>query len=70
MLSFVSKAVSDHDSDPFYSWFESLISPLVNAKLFQIRLLKHEKKKGGGGLDCDPPRKPDSEDLWMQSSFV
>ena len=26
------------------SWFESLILPFVNAKLFQIRLLKREKK--------------------------
>ena len=48
------------------SWFESLILPLVNAKLFQIRLLKAKKK---GVLDHDPPSKPDSEDLWMQSSF-
>ena len=45
------------------SWFESLILPLVNAKLFQIRLLICKK------LDCDLPRKPDSEDLWMQSTF-
>ena len=29
----------------------------VNAKLFQIRLLKREKR---GVLDRDPPRKPDS----------
>ena len=27
------------------SWFESLILPFVNAKLFQIRLLKHAKKR-------------------------
>ena len=38
------------------SWFESLILPFVNAKLFQIRLLKCEKN---GVLDRDPPRKPD-----------
>ena len=38
------------------SWFESLILPFVNAKLFQIRRLKRKKK---GVLDRDPPRKPD-----------
>ena len=37
--------------------FEGLILPFVNAKLFQIRLLKHEE---GGVLDRDPPLKPDS----------
>ena len=41
---------------------ESLIIPYVNAKLFQIRLLKCV-------LDRDSRRKPDSEDMWMQSSF-
>ena len=50
----VPKAVSERDSDP--SWFESLILPFVNAKLFQIRLLKRKTK---GVLDRDPPRKPD-----------
>ena len=48
------------------SWFESLILPFVNAKLFQIRLLKREKNSV---LDRDPPRKPDSDNLWTQSSF-
>ena len=38
------------------SWIESLILPFVNAKLFQIRLFKREKK---GVLDRDPPRKAD-----------
>ena len=44
------------------SWFESLILPFVNAKLFQIRLLKRENR---GVLDRDPRRKPDSEDMLM-----
>ena len=35
----VPKDVSKRDSA--LSWFESLILALVNAKLFQIRLLKH-----------------------------
>ena len=48
------------------SRFESLILPFVNAKFFQIRLLKCEER---GVLDRDPPRMPDSEDLWTQSSF-
>ena len=48
------------------SWCESLILPFVNAKLFQIRLLKCREK---GILDCDPPTKPNFEDLWTQSSF-
>ena len=51
----VPKDVSERDSA--LSWFESLILAHVNAKLFQIRLLKREKK---GVLDRDPPRKPDS----------
>ena len=59
-MNHVMKAVSERDSDPF------LILPFVNAKLFQIRLLKRKK---GGVLDHDLRRKPDSEDLWMQSSF-
>ena len=43
------------------SWFESLILAHVNAKLFQIRLLKRVLKcKKIGVLDRDPPRKPDS----------
>ena len=33
----------------------------MNAKLFQIRLLKRILKRGkNGALDRDPPRKPDS----------
>ena len=48
------------------SWFESLILPFVKAKLFQIRLLKPPKR---WVLDHDLPRKPDSKDLWTQSSF-
>ena len=47
------------------SCFESLILLFVKAKLFQIRILKREKWR----LDRDPPRKPDSEDVWTQSSF-
>ena len=42
------------------------VLPFVNAKLCQIRLLKCEKSVV---LDRDRPRKPDSEDLWTQSSF-
>ena len=42
------------------SWFESLILALVNAKLFQIRLLKCVlKREKKGVLDRDLPRKPD-----------
>ena len=37
----VPKGISDQDSDPF------LILPFVNAKLFQIRLLKHTKMAFG-----------------------
>ena len=56
------------------SWFESLILPFVNAKLFQVRLLKRVlkrvlKREKRGVLDCDSRRKPDSEDMWTQSSF-
>ena len=51
----VPKDVSERDST--LSWFESLILPFVNANLFQIRLLKREKK---AFLDCDPHRRPDS----------
>ena len=54
-MNHVLKDVSEYDSA--LSWFESLNLPFVNAKLFQIRLLKREKK---GVLDCDPHRKPDS----------
>ena len=64
-VNHVPNAVSDCDFSAL-SWFESLILPIVNAKLFQIRLLKHEKR---GVLDRDPLGKPDSEDLWTQSSF-
>ena len=39
----VPKDVSERDSA--LSWFESLILALVNAKLFQIRLLKREKRR-------------------------
>ena len=42
----------------FKTWFGPfLILAHVNAKLFQIRLLKRDKK---GVLDRDPPWKPDS----------
>ena len=40
----VPKDVSERDSA--LSWFESLILPFVNAKLFQIRLLKRILKHG------------------------
>ena len=49
------------------SWFESLIFPFVNAKLFQIRLLKCEGKNSVS--DRDPRRKPDSGEMWTQSSL-
>ena len=54
--NYVPKDVSERDSA--LSWFESLILALVNAKLFQIRPLKREKKEGI--LDRDSRRKPDS----------
>ena len=42
------------------SWFESLILPFVNAKLFQIRLLKHAfETRKKGILVRDLRRKPD-----------
>ena len=44
-----SKDISERDSA--LSWFESQILAHVNAKLFQIRLLKREKR---GILDRDP----------------
>ena len=53
-MNHVPKAVSECDSDPFLIWKPDIT--LVNAKLFQIRLLKREKK---GVLDRDPPRKAD-----------
>ena len=58
----VQKAVSERDSDPFL--IESLILPFVNAKFFQIRLLKHifEREKRGA-LDRNSRRKPDSEGM-------
>ena len=48
------------------SWFESPILPFVNAELSQSSF-----KSGfwNTRLDRDPPRKPDSEDVWTQSSF-
>ena len=47
------------------SWFKSLILPFVNTKLFQMRLLKCKK----GCFGSWSAKKPDSEHLWMQSSF-
>ena len=42
------------------AWCESILAH-VNAKLFQIRLLKRVlKREKKGVLDRDPPRKPDS----------
>ena len=60
----VPKAVSDRDSDPFLIWKPDFT--LCECKALQIRLFEMRKK---GVLDYDPPRKPDSEDLWTQSSF-
>ena len=58
-MNHIPKDVSERDSA--LSWFESLILPFVNAKLFQIRLLKRVLKRGKKGvLDRDPCRKPDS----------
>ena len=54
--NYVPKAVSERIRT--LSWLESLILPFVNAKLFQIRLLKCEKR---GVLDRDSRRKPVSE---------
>ena len=55
----VPKDVSEHDTA--LSWFESLILPFVNAKLFQIRLLKRAfEMRKKGVLDRDSRRKPDS----------
>ena len=54
-MNHVPNDISERDSA--LSWYESLILALVNAKLFQIRLLKREKR---GVLDHDPRRKPDS----------
>ena len=55
----VPKEVSERDSA--LSWSESLILALVNAKVFQISLLKRVlKRKKERVLDHDPRRKPDS----------
>ena len=55
----VPKDVSERDSA--LSWFESLILPFVNAKLFQIRLLKRLlKREKREILDRDQHRKPDT----------
>ena len=57
--SHVPKDVSERDSA--LSWFESLILALVNAKLFQIRLLKHTlKRKKRAFWIMIRVRKPDS----------
>ena len=56
----------------FGTWFwpfpdlKAWFLPFVNAKLFQIRLLKCKEK---GVLDRDRPRKPDSEDLLNAKLF-
>ena len=55
-----AKAVSERDSDPFLIWKPDFT--LCERK----GLLKREIK---GVLDRDPRRKPDSEGMWMQSSF-
>ena len=60
----ILKAILDRDSDPFLIW--KLDLTFVNAKLFQIWLLKCEQS---GVLARDLLRKPDYEDLWTQSSF-
>ena len=56
----VPKDVSERDSA--LSWFESLILAHVNAKLFQIRVLKRVlKREKKGVLDRDPPRMPEAD---------
>ena len=59
------KAVSDRDSDPFLIWKPDFT--LCERKSLSNQAFEMQKKKGI--LDCDPPRKPDSEDMWTQSSF-
>ena len=58
------KAVSDCDSDPFPIWKPDFT-------LCECKALSNQAYEMGkmGTLDRDPPRKPDSEDLWTQSSF-
>ena len=52
------------DSDPFLIWKPDFT--LYECKSLSNQALEMWKK---GVLDRDPPRKPDSEDLWTQSSF-
>ena len=62
----IPKAVSERDSDPFLIWKPGFTLLFVNTKLFQIRLLN---AKNRAFLDRVLLRKPDSEDVWTQSSF-
>ena len=64
----IPKAVSDRDSDPFLIWkpdFTHCERKALSNQAFETRL-KREKR---GVLDRDSRRKPDSEDIWTQSSF-
>ena len=57
----VPKAVLDCDSDPFPIWKPDFT-------LCKHKALSNQDTKKGV-LDRDPPRKPDSGDLWTQSFF-
>ena len=64
----VPKAVSERDSDPFLIWkpdFTLCERKAISNQAFETRIFE-TRKKGHFG---DPPRKPDSEDMWTQSSF-
>ena len=56
----VPKAVSD----PFLIWKPDFT--LCERKAIANRAFEMRKR---GALDRDPPREPDSEDMWTQSSF-
>ena len=62
ILWLCSHGLESRSERRFRTWFGPfLILAHVNAKLFQIRLLKHVlKHEKRGLLDRDPPRKPDS----------
>ena len=60
----VPKAVSERDSDPLLIWKPDFT--LCECKAISNQAFETWKR---GVLDHDPPREPDSEDMWTQSSF-
>ena len=58
------KAFSERDSDTFQIWKPDFT--ICGCKALSNQAFERRKNCV---LDRDPPRKPDSEDLWMQSSL-